>query len=51
MVFLIIEANGIIVLNEKFVKLIIALVGNVSTNSIGWISTTIRIKLKITIKN
>ena len=40
MVFLMIEVSGIITLVEnKTVKLIIALVGNVSNNSIGWIST------------
>ena len=37
---LIIEVSGIIALaGKKTVKLIIALVGNVSNNSIGWIST------------
>ena len=37
---LIIEVSGIIALGgKKTVKLIIALVGNVSNNCIGWIST------------
>ena len=40
MVSLIIMVSGIIVYGEKkTVKLIIAFVGNVSNNSIGWIST------------
>ncbi len=40
MLVLIIEVSGIIALGgKKTVKLIIALVGNVSNNSIGWIST------------
>ena len=40
MEYLIIEVSGIIALGgKKTVKLIIVLVGNVSNNSIGWIST------------
>ena len=42
MEYLIIEVSGIIALGEKkTVKLIIALVEIVSTNSIGWISTNV----------
>ena len=42
MVSLIIEVTGIIALDgKKTVKLIIALVGNVPNNSIGWISAII----------
>ena len=40
MEYLIIEVSGIIALGgKKPVKLILALVGNASNNSIGWIST------------